>query len=890
VKISEEAYLAHYGILRRSGRYPWGSGNTQSQRNKDFLEYVDSLKSQGLSETEIARGLGYFTGDKGVSSTALRAAISIATNEQKAAKIAQAVSLKERGYSNIAIGEKLGTNESTIRGYLRAHEQGKVNRVQTTADMLRDQVDSRGFIDIGSGVEQYVGVSSTMLNNATAILREEGYEVISVQVQQQGASGKTTVKVLAPPGTTYKDVVTAKEKIVLPNSYVKDDFDVQTMHPPMSIGLNRVGINYKEDGGDLADGVIYVRPGVDAVSIGASRYAQVRVAVEGTHYIKGMAIYKDDLPAGVDLVFNTNKSSTGNKLDALKPMALENENPFGSSIRRQITKMVDGKEVLTSSMNIVNEEGNWETWSKQLSSQFLSKQNNRLANQQLGTSYAMKKAEFDEIAQLTNPTVRKKLMEDFADSADSAAVHLKAASLPNTRNHVILPIPSRDKDPKNGLRDTEVYAPNYKHGERVVLIRHPHGGTFEIPELTVNNANPAAKALMEGARDAIGITPKVAERLSGADFDGDTVLVIPNSKAGVKTSPALKQLEGFDPKQYRLPDSMPRMSPQTKGRLMGDVSNLITDMTIKGADHSEIARAVKHSMVVIDAEKHHLNYKQSAIDNNIPQLKARYQGGERAGAATLISRAKSEVRVPHRTGRPAKDGGPIDKDTGEKKWVYTDPALGKRPTISTKLAEARNAHDLSSGTDIERIYADHSNRMKALANDARKEAVNTKHVPYSSSARMVYKDEVSRLDHALNLAKANRPLERQAQILTDHAVKQRRDANPHMDKDELKKVRGQELAKARIRTGADRKQIEITDREWEAIQAGAVSKHKLEDILRNANPERVRELATPRASTAMTSAKLAKAKALINSGHTQAEIAQILGIGLTTLKDGLRKG
>ena len=892
--LSEEDYLAHYGILRRSGRYPWGSGETQNQRNKDFLEYVNSLKSQGMSEKDIARGLGYFTPDEpdGVSTTALRAAISIASNEQKAAKIAQAVSLKEHGYSNIEIGKKMGTGESTIRGYLKAHEEGKVNRTQTVADMLRDQVDSRGFVQVGSGIEQHVGVTSTMLGNAVAQLREEGYAYHNVQVQQQGSSGKTTVKVLAPPGTQYKDIVANMEKIVIPNSYVKDDFSVTVIEPPLQFSSKRLAINYKEDGGAKADGVIYVRPGVKDVSLGAARYAQVRIAVDGTHYIKGMAVYKDDLPPGKDLVFNTNKSNTGNKLDALKEMELQNENPFGSSIRRQLTDTIKGKTVVTSVMNIVNEEGNWETWSKQLSTQFLSKQNARLAKQQLDAAFLHRKAEFDEIASLTNPTVRKKLMEDFAEGADSAAVHMKAASLPRTANHVIMPIPS-SKDAKGGLKDTEVFAPNYNHGERVVLIRHPHGGTFEIPELVVNNNNPAAvKLLGREAKDAIGITAHVAERLSGADFDGDTVLVIPNNTAGVKTSPALHQLKDFDPRtQYRAYPGMPRMSKKAKGREMGDISNLITDMTIKGADHAELARAVKHSMVVIDAEKHNLNYKQSAIDNGIRQLKAKYQGGERAGASTLISRAKSELRIPHRTGRPAKEGGPIDKATGEKRWVNTDPSKRRRDIITTKLAEAKDAHSLVSTdrTQMELLYADHSNRLKAMANEARKEAVNTKHIEYSSSARIHYKDEVDQLNAKLNVAKSNRPLERQAQILADHAVKQRRDANPNMDNDEIKKVRGQELTKARMRTGADRQQIYIEDREWQAIQAGAITHSKLDDILRNADPDRVRALATPRSATLMNSARMTRAKALIASGHTQADIANILGVSVSTLKAGLRE-
>jgi hypothetical protein len=147
-------------------------------------------------------------------------------------------------------------------------------------------------------------------------------------------------------------------------------------------------------------------------------------------------------------------------------------------------------------------------------------------------------------------------------------------------------------------------------------VRYPHGGTFEMPELTVNNQNREARSILSDkvkghARDAVGINSKVAARLSGADFDGDTVLVIPNDRRSVKTSAPLKELKDFDPqKRYPGYEGMKVMSDKQKQ--MGDVSNLITDMTILGANPAEIARAVKHSMVVIDAEKHKLNYKQSA--------------------------------------------------------------------------------------------------------------------------------------------------------------------------------------------------------------------------------------------------------------------------------------
>lgn len=165
---------------------------------------------------------------------------------------------------------------------------------------------------------------------------------------------------------------------------------------------------------------------------------------------------------------------------------------------------------------------------------------------------------------------------------------------------------------------------HFRDGEEVVLIRYPHGGTFEIPRLKVNNKVPDAKKTLHNAQDAIGINAKVAERLSGADFDGDTVLVIPTSTAKIKTSKPLDGLKDFDPQRdYKAYPGMPEVkgSGFNKQQQMGNVSNLITDMTIKGATPDELARAVRHSMVIIDAEKHNLNYKQSAIDNNIAELK-----------------------------------------------------------------------------------------------------------------------------------------------------------------------------------------------------------------------------------------------------------------------------
>lgn len=893
--IDEEEHLAHYGILRRSGRYPWGSGGNGPQRpeSKQFLDWIKDMRDQGLTDAQIAKGVG-------ITTTDLRALNSRARNEWKASQIAQAQTLKDKGYSNVAIGERMGLNESSVRSLLAPGAKDKTDALTATANMLKSQVDEKGLVDVGHGNETYLGISKERMNTALAVLKDQGYEVHTIPVPQLGTGKNTEVKVLAPPGTTWGDVKRNQDNIQAIQAFSEDGGrSFNRIQPPLPVSPDRVAVNHsqknakgEEIGGGLADGVIYVRPGVEDLSIGNSRYAQVRIQVGDKHYLKGMAVYKDDLPDGVDLLFNTNKPDTGDKFAAMKKLEDDPDLPFGSIVR-QITK--DGK--VTSAMNIVGVketsgiEGGWDEWSKTLSSQMLSKQSPVFAKQQLDLTYDRRKKEFDEIMALTNPTVRKRLLEDFAEGTDAAAVHLKAAAMPRQATKVILPI--------NSLPDTEVYAPTFRDGERVALIRYPHGGTFEIPELTVNNRSRDAKKILGNAKDAVGINSKVAERLSGADFDGDTVIVIPNNSGKVRTSPALQQLKNFDPvREYPGYPGMKKMSSRTKGIEMGKVSNLITDMTIRGASHEKIARAVRHSMVVIDAEKHGLNYKLSAERNGIRDLVAEYQApyreSGRGGASTLISLARSEVRLPEMKPRPMKDGGPVDKKTGALVMVPTGrtrpgPNGQSVPVLKRydRLAVTDDAETLSSGTRTEKVYADHSNRLKSLANQARLSSINTPPLKYSPSAKKAYSKEVSSLDSKLALAKRNAPLERQAQIIANAAVKARKAANPDLSPETLKKIKYQELETARIRTGAKRQQIVLTQDEWNAVQAGAVSNSKLEQILRNADMDVVRSLATPRSQTLMTPTKTTKARQLLDQGYTRAEVADRLGVSLTTLDTGV---
>lgn len=911
--IDEDDYndsLAHYGTKRHSGRYPWGSGQTPDAGS--FLGQVQELKKQGLTGKQIAEGFGL------KSDKELRAHVSIATNEKRAAEISQAVRMKEKGMANTAIAERMfgdPKKESTVRGLLSASAKDKADALTSTSNMLRERVDKEGMIDVSKGVANQLGIAPTKLSTAVTMLEAQGYKVMDVPTKQLGTGENTNTKVLAVPGTEWKYAVNNQDKIGMVQAWSEDGGRTyDKILPPISASSKKLQVVYDEDGGGQQDGVIYVRPNAPGLDMGGMKFAQVRIMVDGTHYLKGMAVAKDNLPDGVDMQFHTNKSKkSGTPLmgpkdnTILKPAERDKDgniiadNPFGASMRRQFQK--DGKVV--SAINVVNEEANWDDWSRTLSSQMLSKQKPALIKSQLEVTYANKKAQFDEIMSLTNPVVKERMLRSFSDDMDSSAAHLKAAPMPKQKTHVILPI--------NTLKKNEVFAPGYKDGEAVVLIRYPHGGRFEIPELVVNNRNALGRKLIGlEARTAVGIHHDTAKRLSGADFDGDTVVVIPNNKKRITSESPLPGLKDFDPqREYPGYEGMKRMkNTQTE---MGLVSNLITDMTIKGANADELARAVRHSMVVIDAEKHNLNYKQSAINNGITALRQKYQRGPQGGASTLISKTGKKVDVADFKPRPAKDGGPIDKKTGKLVFVPSGKTYSKKvthpdgsvtwepghtstrkvklgffdPDTGQPLQDARKLIE-GEGTVQEKLYADYSNRVRALANAARYEMVNnTTPVPYSPSANRTYAKQVASLDAKLNTALKNAPLERYAQRIAGAQVKLKRAANPDMDSDLLKKVEAQELKRARYRTGAEKQRINIDDDEWQAIQQGAISKTKLRMILDNADLDRVRELALPRTATVMTSGSLSRARALANAGYTQAQIADELGVSVSTLRRGL---
>lgn len=888
-------YLEHYGTKRHSGRYPWGSGEDPYQHSGDFLARVNDLKKQGLSEAEIAKTMG-------LSTTELRTQKSLANDERKMNEYARARSLQEDGLGYSEIGRIMGKPESSIRNMLKNEDYTvKASAAKNTADILKKHVDEKGMVDVGTGVELELGVSREMLKQAFNVLQRDGYELYGVGIPQVTNPGKQiNAQVLCSPGTEYKDVYANMGKIQPINDYHSNDGG-ETFYKfeyPKSMDPKRLQIRYSEEGGDDKDGVIELRRGVEDLSLGKSRYAQVRILVDGDRYLKGMAVYSDDMPDGVDVIFNTNKSKGTPMRDVLKKIKEDKDNPFGSSIKAsgQYHYLdANGKEQL-GLVNKCREEGDWSEWGKKLPSQFLGKQPIALAKQQLKMSIDDKKIELDEIMALDNPTIKRRLLQSFADDCDAASVHLKAAALPRQSNKVILPLQS--------IKDTEIYAPDYNNGEKVALIRYPHAGTFEIPVLTVNNKNKEANRIFKNALDAVGINKKVADQLSGADFDGDTVMVIPtNDKIKIKSSKPLDDLKGFDPKiayatvekngiYYNSKGVKVKIMPkEQKGNEMGRISNLITDMTLKGADEQELARAVKHSMVVIDAEKHKLDYHQSEKDNGIAELKKKYQGhinedGKYSeGVSTLLSKAKSPVQVLKRKGSPR-----IDPETGEvyyqevtETYVDKNGKTKTRTIESTRMAETKDARTLSSGTRMEELYADYANRLKAMANEARKTMINTPRLEYNSDANKMYKEEVKSLDAKLLLAKKNAPKERIAQAIANDEVKTKKQANPNMEKDELKKVKQQALTRARDKVGAKRYPITMTDKEWKAIQSGAISDTKLTDIMKYADMDDLKKRSTPRTSNSLSQAKISKINQMKASGYTIAEIANSVGVSTSTV-------
>ena len=873
----EEAYLEHQGTphqgsVPHSGRYAWGSGKNSYQRATSWSDTVAKYRKTGLTDTQIATKLGITTSE-------FRARNTIANQTIRLKNQSMIMELHEKGLGPTEISRRTGIPESSVRMNLNEQVRHNVNRMESVKNDLKELIKENPYLDVGLGSAQQLGIKENTLKRAVQQLEAEGYHMHKVYVKN-ATNDDHWVEMKVLTKESNPDIVREhKHEIVPPNLYKSEDGTTKLgLRPIEHIDWKRVNIRYDEQGGTDKDGVMELRPGVKDLDLGGSRYAQVRIGVGGTHYLKGMAVYGDpkDFPKGVDVIFNTNKKQGTPKESVLKKLKDDPDNPFGAQIKANGQK---------GAINKVNEEGDWGTWSKTLSSQFVSKQPPALVKGRIQTTYEKLQKEFNEINSLTNPVIKKALMQDFADGLTTKRHNLKLTGFDRMKGQVILPL--------SGIKANEIYAPNFKNGEKVVLVRYPHGGIFELPELTVNNKLEKGPAkFMKGAKDAVGIDSSVASKLSGADFDGDTVMVIPNNKNGIKTSRSLKELKNFDTNKYYSTDPKV-LKRDSKGnwpekqRKMGEVSNLITDMTLKGASQSEIARAVKHSMVVIDAEKHNLDYKRSERENDIPSLKKKYQehydvisGKIKNGASTLISRSKTE----HRTLEYWEKARTPEELAANPKLK---PTIKKSKTVSTDhvVEMVKDAKTLGSGTPIENMYGDYINALGKMRTKANKVVESTPNMTMNKEAKLKYKSQVESLQNKLNLALSNSPRERQAQLIANKVIAEKRD--PNMQKDQLKKLKQQAIAAARVRTGADgaSSRITIEPDEWKAIQSGAVSTKMLTDIIRFSDSDRLKQLATPKKEDAMSLSTANRAKGMLKNGRTYAEVAEALGVSVSTVQN-----
>lgn len=193
--------------------------------------------------------------------------------------------------------------------------------------------------------------------------------------------------------------------------------------------------------------------------------------------------------------------------------------------------------------------------------------------------------------------------------------------------------------------------------------------------------------------------------------------------------------------------------------------------------------------------------------------------------------------------------------------------------------------------DMENIYADFANSMKALANNARIEMINTPNLQQNKKAKEIYAKEVASLDRKLKEAKINSIKEREAKRKTASYMNEKKEVNPDLKGEDLRKLTQRTLDKYRQEVGAipkRKRDIKLEEREWQAIQAGAISENKLKQILNNSDPDVLRDKAMPRTTKGFTSSQLSIIKRLDANGFTLQEIANKFHVSTSTISNVLK--
>ena len=273
----------------------------------------------------------------------------------------------------------------------------------------------------------------------------------------------------------------------------------------------------------------------------------------------------------------------------------------------------------------------------------------------------------------------------------------------------------------------------------------------------------------------------------------------------------------------------------------------------------------------------------------------------RPGKRTLVTESGKSITYDMTDAKQRGKYDPIMSKNSKGEVVFTNKdktityKKEMRTVKSTEMGETTDAHTLVSVKQhpIELIYADYANSMKALANRARMEYIKTGNLQYDRNAAKIYANEVSSLESKLNEAKKNNPKERMAQRLAAAEVKKKQNVDPTLKGEDLRKVSQRAITKYREEVGSvsrSKRNINITEKEWEAIQAGAISDNRLKTILDNSDPDVLRQRAMPKTGRKPTSAQVMRMKALANSNFTLQEIATKLGFSTSTISKYLKGG
>ena len=138
-------------------------------------------------------------------------------------------------------------NDSSVRALLNENTASNKNKALATAEALKKELAVKGALDVGEGVEQQLGVSKGVLQEALFILETEGYNRYGVGVPQVNDPKKRTITpVISVPDIEQRDAYQNLDIIKSVGDYHSSDGGASwdKREYPASIDSSRVKVLY----------------------------------------------------------------------------------------------------------------------------------------------------------------------------------------------------------------------------------------------------------------------------------------------------------------------------------------------------------------------------------------------------------------------------------------------------------------------------------------------------------------------------------------------------------------------------------------------------------------------------------------------------------------------